>query len=316
MRIVPPFVRTYQIPPVVLPKVPQITEAVYHTKAVVENAPNEIDLYQLLGATDQVDVGEIDGTYYDQRRHLINLGDARTIQPGRAVLFDGATQRINTGESWLPETADWSMVFRFQFLTTANNDYIAGQSSAANTNGVVFGLNGGSFRLYWDNAGSGDYTTELYDDFSSYDTDWHQIYIQRTGDTILGCLDNSTEVELVGEDADRPVEQSGFNVGCYYGSSLMGNAKVSDLRVLRRTLTTAERTAIYNQGIYKNRLIPGQPDGADYYRWLMLDDNEQLKAVCCVTGNEYTITGGNASSPYEGDDVPWSRQNIIGFSET
>jgi hypothetical protein len=233
-------------------------------------------------------------------------GDYREIQPGRCLDFNGTTQSINLIDQNINipfVDGTYSVWF---YADVASADKFIDQ----NTGGRIgFGTGAGvnALSMYCSIGGSTS-TADAYVPLK-----WHHC---------VWVLENQTRALYVNGEllqtfaAGYPTTFTGGRIGAIYNDT--GNhfdGKLFDFRFYTRALTNDEITAIYRQGLQPDSIVEGQPDATNLVgRWLLDDNSETTAYDSSGNGNHGTIVGYASEMLYEGDDVPYSAQNLVGWS--
>jgi hypothetical protein len=261
----------------------------------------------------------IGGVLTDQRS---GLGTARPIQPGRCLLLNGTDQNVEV--AGLGTVGATSLTLVCWFNATGTDPWVSMMRSRPQGEfGTERGWliqrvsGGGSLSLVFEDSANN--FVNVTGGSSLFNGAWHLIV--GTFDTSTGTgvmyVDNTqigtgTDAAMIGGNLD-----SATGVG-YIGSSPTPEqfwpGKLFHAGVIKRVITAAERTAIYSQGLEPWHVVPGQP--TDYFRLYYLDDDSQtLSRDASGNAGDGTINNGTAGMLHEGNDVPWSPQNLIGYSD-
>jgi hypothetical protein len=229
-----------------------------------------------------------------------STGDYRDIQPGRCLTFDGSTQYVSIPEVTLSGEFTISYWAYHQNPSSGGGDNRPLGHSSEDT---YIGLQSAAYVRFRTNGTSRNFilTKSL--------SDWNHFLIRRDSSNSISAWVNGVKhsdefVHL----SDLHLDQiARYSTTDYFRGSVMG------VKVYSRTLTDDEITAIYRQGLQPDSIVAGQPDDL-VGRWL-LDDNSQTTAYdSSGNGNHGTIVGYATGMLYEGDDVPYSAQNLVGWS--
>jgi hypothetical protein len=212
-----------------------------------------------------------------------STGDYREIQPGRCLVGNGSTQYITVGD--------------IAANVRSISFWVKPEDITSHTDGVLRLASGKTVTIV-----NGTVTlTGISGDIRVNDVDT----------AVIGGIDQWFYVSIVlsaDHDADAVVLMQDGTTELDGGLSVV--LFYSDV------LTDAEITALYRQGLQPDSVVAGQPDATNLVgRWL-LDDNSQTTAYdSSGNGNHGTIVGYASGMLYEGDDVPYSQQNLVGWSE-
>jgi hypothetical protein len=248
-------------------------------------------------------------------------GDYREIQPGRCLDFNGATQYVEVADDpvlQLEKTDSFSL-FAWVKTTDSSQSIISNQNGGANNwTGYLLYMNSDG-TLQGQLASGGD-ISNVRSTGSYNDGEWHLLGFNYDGsESALGIslyadgADAGFDLlddDLSGSIVSNAPLQIGYRINANSFDGL-----IHDARIYNRVLTDAEITAIYRQGLQPDSIVEGQPDSTNLVgRWL-LDDNSQTTAYdSSGNGNHGTIVGYASGMLYEGDDVPYSQQNLVGWS--
>jgi hypothetical protein len=248
--------------------------------------------------------------YYSGTTNIVDVastGDYREIQPGRCLDFDETTQSINLIDQNINiPFVDGTYSVWFYADVGSVEKFIDQNTGGRIGFGTVAGVT--TLGMYCTIGGS----TSKADAYVPLK--WHHC---------VWVLENQTRALYVNGEllqtfaAGYPTTFTGGRIGAIYNDT--GNhfdGKLFDLRFYTRALTAAEITALYRQGLQPDAVVAGQPDATNLVgRWL-LDDNSQTTSYdSSGNGNHGTIVGYASGMLYEGDDVPYSQQNLVGYSE-
>jgi hypothetical protein len=261
--------------------------------------------------------------YYAGTKNIVDssaTGDYREIQPGRCLEFNGTTQYVDCGDDpafdlttaltvsiWakndnallgsvdtLISKYDYTGDKREWTLSYDINEKLRVITSLAGTAGSIWTTN---------NAISIDQLNHIAFSFSSgtLKVYLNGVEVAGTG-AVAASIFNSTQPILIGAiDSTRAENFDG---------------QLFDARIYNRALTDDEISAIYRQGLQPDAVVAGQPDATNLVGMWLLDDNSQTTAYdSSGNGNHGTIVGYASEMLYEGDDVPYSQQNLVGYSE-
>jgi hypothetical protein len=236
-----------------------------------------------------------------------STGDYREIQPGRCLDFNGSTQ----------------YVFYDDAIGVSGSDdrTITFWGRAVDGCGITMGGTGTGEKLSLVQTSAvlrvevqgGGFTSSL----PFPDDEWVFISATFSGTTLAGfrlgvngVFEQSTGSTTIATVDDRyAFGINNVNSPTYY------ECKIFDVRIYNRVLTDAEITAIYRQGLQPDSVVAGQPDATNLVgRWLLDDNSETTSYDSSGNGNHGTIVGYANGMLYEGDDVPYSQQNLVGWS--
>jgi hypothetical protein len=261
----------------------------------------------------------IGGVLTDQRS---GLGTARPIQPGRCLDMVGAGDTKGSVTAFvLPQTADFSVCCWLMGDTLTDNMAPWSQWDAGDTGSMRCYLNqisGPAYRVQvqFDNGGGGVGDGDSADAQGIVITSgvWYWVYFQRITDAI-SIYANDTFYQTKSITAGKELHGDVFRIGCRASSiQHTWDGRLFDMRVFGRVLTAAEQTAIYTQGLEPWHRVSGQPQDP-IGQWYLDDDNSTTHYDSSGNGNDGTIVDFDVTMNYEGSDVPWSPQNLIGYSD-
>jgi hypothetical protein len=262
--------------------------------------------------------------YYSGTTNIVDTsstGDYREIQPGRCLDFDGATQYVET----TGDTPAFTLPVTFSFWISAatGGDYGVCYTHGTNSNyyGVWAYINTSRYPAFHFGDGRSPGSSTRRTAVSSIAlgaNQWHYVVgiirgVEDVDIYIDGVKDQS--VTYSGTGGALALTSASFRVGNNNLDTAPLEGKLFDVRFYDDELTAAEITALYRQGLQPDAIVEGQPDATNLVgRWL-LDDNSQTTAYdSSGNGNHGTIVGYASGMLYEGDDVPYSAQNLVGWS--
>jgi hypothetical protein len=249
-------------------------------------------------------------------------GDYREIQPGRCLDFNGATQYVEVADDpvlQLEKTDSFSL-FAWVKTTDSSQSIISNQNGGANNwTGYLLYMNSDG-TLQGQLASGGD-ISNVRSTGSYNDGEWHLLGFNYDGsESALGIslyadgADAGFDLlddDLSGSIVSNAPLQIGYRINANSFDGL-----IHDARIYNRVLTDAEITAIYRQGLQPDSVVAGQPDATNLVgRWLLDDNSETTSYDSSGNGNHGTIAGYASGMLYEGSDVPYSAQNLVGHSE-
>jgi hypothetical protein len=261
--------------------------------------------------------------YYSGTTDIVDrssTGDYREIQPGRCLEFNGTTQYVS-GEPvavtelpvsisyWVWLDAVESVGLFYTHAATASQGI---WSNTGVTNGVAFSFGSG--------GGLTSATRRTVLSSTVLETGkWNHVVgvIRGAEDASIWINGFADSISYTGTGGALDLGSGGeLRIASNYDDSATLNGKMFDARIYNRVLTDDEITALYRQGLQPDSVVEGQPDATNLVgRWL-LDDNSQTTAYdSSGNGNHGTIVGYASGMLYEGDDVPYSAQNLVGYSE-
>jgi hypothetical protein len=263
--------------------------------------------------------------YYSGTTNIVDTsstGDYREIQPGRCLDFDGATQYVET----TGDTPAFTLPVTFSFWISAatGGDYGVCYTHGTNSNyyGVWAYINTSRYPAFHFGDGRSPGSSTRRTAVSSIAlgaNQWHYVVgiirgVEDVDIYIDGVKDQS--VTYSGTGGALALTSASFRVGNNNLDTAPLEGKLFDVRFYDDELTAAEITAIYRQGLQPDSIVEGQPDATNLVgRWL-LDDSSQTTAYdSSGNGNHGTIAGYASGMLYEGSDVPYSAQNLVGHSE-
>jgi hypothetical protein len=231
-----------------------------------------------------------------------STGDYREIQPGRCLEFNGTTQYVDLNSAFT-YTGAFS-ISHWINLADISSEYPT-VGNAGTTNWIKTIWNGTVIRVAV--SGFKNWTVPAY-----AGGEWHHLVVTRDqSDNMRVYWDGN-------ESSTGSQSHAGSFSFQYLGRRELQywKGQLFDVRIYNRVLTDAEITALYRQGLQPDSVVEGQPDATNLVgRWL-LDDNSQNTAYdSSGNGNHGTIVGYASGMLYEGDDVPYSQQNLVGYSE-
>lgn len=266
----------------------------------------------------------LDGIIHDERS---GLGDARDIQPGRAYNFDGTDDYVAVPGlgtfSFVQNTLVFGVSAWVKFDNASQRYVLFGNSISSSDKGfAVLFENGASqgtqaIRFFASKGTSGNpVISGRTSDNVITDTDWHHIAVTSTGagDNISIYIDGvSQSITYSQTFLSLSSGDSGdiFNIGQANFTSFYMGGSVMDLRIYDDALTSDEIDHIYTFGA--SGTDPGTANLIAHYK---CDDTHPTIAYDS-SGNENHGTKTNitaATFHYEGDDVPYSYQNEVGYS--
>jgi hypothetical protein len=231
-----------------------------------------------------------------------STGDYREIQPGRCLDFDGSTQYVAINGSGVAIT-DCTFCVWVNTLDRFSKIYDQGADGR-----LGFGTAGGPlFQIF----------TDSKQDFNNPpEGEWYLATVIFSGGNTVEVFFNDQSQGSRAISYPSTIITSDAKIGISIVSSASFEGKLFDFRIYNRVLTDAEITALYRQGLQPDSVVEGQPDATNLVgRWL-LDDNSQTTAYdSSGNGNHGTIVGYASGMLYEGSDVPYSAQNLVGYSE-
>lgn len=240
----------------------------------------------------------------------------RAEQPGKCLETNGTNQHGLIGQIDLNAT-DLTILIWFK-RTTANTQALFRNRDNApigtGVPGVFFGTSGSDG---WGNSGFEDSAGNNVS-HSSYDNDfldsvWHCALLDfdtSTGTTRL-IFDNvvvstQTNAALIGADFTRP----NFYIGNSPDLAQGWNGQLFNPQVFKRLLTLEEIDAIWQQGQNPQKPLT-LPVPAHAWR---LDQRSRMQ--CDAQGQVHCeLLNYVTSMHYEGKDVPYSTQNLVGFDQ-
>jgi hypothetical protein len=263
--------------------------------------------------------------YYSGTTNIVDTsstGDYREIQPGRCLDFDGATQYVET----TGDTPAFTLPVTFSFWISAatGGDYGVCYTHGTNSNyyGVWAYINTSRYPAFHFGDGRSPGSSTRRTAVSSIAlgaNQWHYVVgiirgVEDVDIYIDGVKDQS--VTYSGTGGALALTSASFRVGNNNLDTAPLEGKLFDVRFYDDELTAAEITAIYRQGLQPDSIVEGQPDATNLVgRWLLDDNSETTSYDSSGNGNHGTIAGYASGMLYEGSDVPYSAQNLVGHSE-
>jgi hypothetical protein len=214
---------------------------------------------------------------------ISSTGDYREIQPGRCLVGDGSTQYITVGDI-AANVRSISFWVKPEDITSHTDGVLrlASGKTVTIVNGTVT-LTGvsGDIRV-------NDVDTAVVGGIDQW------FYV-----SIVLSADHDADAVVLMQDGTTELD-GGLSVVLFYSDEL----------------TDAEITALYRQGLQPDAIVEGQPDATNLVgRWLLDDASETTAYDSSGNGNHGTIVGYASGMLYEGSDVPYSQQNLVGYSE-
>lgn len=255
-------------------------------------------------------IGDDGRTVLDQRS---GLGTPRDRQPGRALEFNGINQAVKLALNPIGNV-DQSMTCWINPDVGGADGYVVSTRDG--------GLGGLSLFINGENRITTVVGSVARSTLSILPSDaWSLVtlnYIAAT-QTVEVYLDsnavytNDHSAEIFSANQQSHLGARGDGVGSFVKPI---KAILSDARMYSRNLTTKEIASLHQQGQTPNRRLNGVPNDqvVGYY----LDDKSTTTVLNNGTlGPEYagSIQNGSVGMLHEGDDVPWSPQNLIGYSD-
>ena len=254
-------------------------------------------------------------------------GDQRDEQPGRCLEFNGTSQAIDCGDSdpFFSLTGDWSLCCHVNFADFSGVQAVISQYRTSGDNRTFMLYSTGSDVLRVRIESVAPHTSYVLLDNLATSTlsadKWYSVCCDRSGGVFRYYLDNVLQDTHTDVDGTRPMYQTGNMIGARANSSSYNTTltdffagKIFGVQVFDRVLTDGERSAMLLQSRRPWSLIDGQPQ--DPVRQYYLDDDSTSVSMdSSGSGIDGSIVNGAAGMLYEGSDVPWSAQNLIGFSD-
>lgn len=228
----------------------------------------------------------------------IHQGTPRTVQPGRCASSDGVDDRINVGSGSLIQLSSGNWTIAQWYTSSTANEGGFGSCGSA-------GWISSSSRFYylgaWRNWVTGN--PPINGSWNHYVVTFESGTLRRyingvltdTVTSVTGSYSNGGDVLLNG----------------YGGNYFSG--KQFDYRIYNRALTPEEIASIY-----ATSKPGGRPDvalaAADLVGHWKLDDTVATKRDS--SGNGYHGTQSGGVTIYTGNDVPFSWQNEVGYTDT
>jgi hypothetical protein len=258
--------------------------------------------------------------YYAGTKNIVDssaTGDYREIQPGRCLNFNGTTQYINVPDSpdfditdeltvsiWAAEDINKAQCFISKTLGTGDKREWAFYKTSSSYLRVLLSGDGVTTAI-WEST-----SNSLNTDFSHYVFTFSAsgLVVKRNNNVIPGSIISGSLPTSLHNDTE-PVK-----IGLLNDSGYHYDGKLFDARIYNRVLTDDEITAIYRQGLQPDSVVEG-PDATNLAsRWLLDDSSETTAYDSSGNGNHGTIVGYTSEMLYEGSDVPYSAQNLVGWS--
>lgn len=247
----------------------------------------------------------INGTLLRDYTPTGNQGDVRPRQDGRCLLLNGATQAVGISGNSVNITGDFTaciwikpddMVDNALFGNIFNDEFIKLFSGTGDVISV--------------NLLGGTQIDMTLDQQPVILDEWNHVVVRSDGvnlTTFVNGVKNQDYVHLDGEILR--VRQLGlYGISSSPFAGRMFSAKLFDV-----PLTEVQIIKMYFQGIYNDEPIV-LPTGhvAGWY----LDDNSTTTSLDnSGNGHDATITNGAAGMLVNDGDVPWSPQNLLGYSD-
>lgn len=177
------------------------------------------------------------------------IGELRAAVPGTALTFDGGTAKVQTTNTILSGTGDFTISAWIKRSTAGTVDYIAGNYAVADQTGVEFYLNNDRLRVYIGAAVSGNTALQT-------DTWYHSAVSRQSGNISLylnGNLDGS------GTLAGNIATTANFAIGNGpdYTSEAFGGS-IDEVRVYTRALSASEVATLAAGGDLSVSSLVGQ----------------------------------------------------------
>jgi hypothetical protein len=266
-------------------------------------AGNPLTVRKLAGAWFIRQPATIDGVVVDERR---GLGTARPVQPRRAMLLNGTNQKV-TYNLPTPMAYPWSVFGVFDVVTATNGMALLSiQGASSGTYSSLRISSDTSLGLHNNDVNGGQASTiNVFPAVTNIATrGWMSVVLVFHSATSASLyLDGA----LVGTIAITSFLMNStfnrFTVGALSSAAGYANTYAQHCGYTRTAATLADVLAFHQTGIMPNaeELFP-------------LDDNSTTVARDIITGAEATIVNGAAGMLYTGRDVPFSRQNSVGYS--
>lgn len=270
--------------------------------------------------------GATQGLFYDQSNNFVGLdrlrdhstsGDARPKQPGRAILLNG-TNYIGSA-AFDKFDNDFSHTIAIWFKPTSYSvddfNYIL-CTRIANNNRINIGYRGdlNRFGVNCNNPANSTITRSTTAASTIIPVgEWHFLVTTWDPSGILRLFVDDVEITGsnaigVGSNTDNQMR-----IGADSASGNTWDGALFDFKLFDRILTDAEATALYNQGLNPRRIQTDAP--TDHVFGHYFDDHSLVSAADNVGNYTGTIFNGVAGQMQEDIDVPWSPQNLIGYTD-
>jgi hypothetical protein len=243
----------------------------------------------------------IDGIVYDERR---GLGTARPVQPRRAMLFNGTNQYVvHTLPS--PIAAYPFTLFGWGEKTDSSVEYA-----------VCIGSSSSAVKYFAIGFDEGDRVSVIRSNTTAL-TNTINIAAYSGWFSFVAVFDSPTTVKIY-RNGLLVADLSGLTAASpdsFFTEFVIGS---------RRALSPLDHWSGYAQHCGYTRTAATLADALAFHetgimpnaeRLFLLDDNSTTVARDIITGAEATIVNGAAGMLYTGRDVPFSRQNDVGYSE-
>lgn len=213
------------------------------------------------------------------------FGTYRAEQPGRCVDLNGTNQRIDIGD-----TSQNIQAISFWVQADDITSHTDGVLQLTSSDQVQ--IVNGTVTL----VGFSGHTTSI-----------------RVNDTASAVINNTTSFHFVYIETDTAIDLDDFDIG-WDGTNYL-DGKIFDVTVYSAAITSAEQTNILTQGTNPESFKSDQPTGY-VGRWLLDDNSTTTARDSSGNANNGTIQNYASGLIYENSAVPYSMQNLKGYSDS
>lgn len=237
-----------------------------------------------------------------------SLGDARDIQPGRAYDFDGVNDYIETGYKHSNGLTEFTIACEIFNDTWTDGSIVLSSQRGLDTITFAqetFGVNRYRLRVF-DNANT---LFQLTSDTTLSLSTWYKLVVRLRGGVLEIFIDGVSQGTLDFSTGTGVVRNSGgvFDMGGVSTGS-NSNCKIHDMRFYERGWTDDE-VILHNDN--KSVIVTDLK-----FQYKCEDINPTVAYDSSGNSNHGTKNNITASTfHYEGDDVPHSFQNEVGYRE-
>jgi hypothetical protein len=253
-------------------------------------------------------------------RDWSTTGSVRAQQPGRCHNYNGTTQYTTVPNMGVVGATSLTLMCWFTTTVTGSvQDPMRSRPTGAygtQRGWLIQQLGSNVLSLGFEDASNNFVNVQGGSGFQ--DGLWHLVlgtFDTATGTAVL-YLDNvqvgtGTNAAMIGGDLDS-VAGTGY-IAASPVPSQYWTGNLFHVGVIKRVITEGERNALYQQGKRPEKVIPRQP--TDYADLMYLDEDSQTVAYNAVgSRSSGTIVNGSAGLLYTGKDVPYSPQNLRGYT--